>query len=79
MVEVPVVINRRTDDRKFHIDWGLNVGNIITLVLLLITLINYGGQIVTYLKSINAKTNIMWSHFDKSQLSKDELLKLGIQ
>lgn len=73
---VPIVINRRMGDNKFHIDWSLNITNIIALVVLLGTLMNYGSQAIYYLKSNAAKIDIMWNHFDKSILSKEELLRL---
>lgn len=77
-MNVPVVINRRNND-KFHIDWSLNVSSIIGIILFLLTIINYGNSAIGYLKSIDAKTNVMWSHFDKSQMTKDELVQLGIK
>lgn len=69
---VPVVINRRNDD-KFHIDWSLNITSIIGIIIFMITMIKYGNDVITYLGRIDSRTNIMWTHFDKNQLSKDEL------
>lgn len=68
------------DDRRkrFHIDWSLNITSIIAVLVLIITLIKYGNATIGYLKSIDARTNIMWAHFDKNQMTKDELIRLGI-
>lgn len=71
-MNVPVVINRRNND-KFHIDWSLNVTSIIGIIIFLFTMIKYGNDVISYLSRIDSRTNIMWTHFDKTQLSKDEL------
>lgn len=71
-MDVPVVINRRNND-KFHIDWSLNITSIIGIIIFLFTLIKYGNDVISYLARIDSRTNIMWTHFDKGQLSKEEL------
>lgn len=69
------------DERRkhFHIDWSLNITSIIAVLALIVTLVKYGNTVVGYLKSIDSRTNIMWSHFDKSALTKDELVQLGLR
>lgn len=71
-------LNIRDRRERFHIDWSLNITNIIAILALLFTLANYGRQVITYLKSIDSRTNIMWAHFDKSQLTREDLIKLGL-
>lgn len=66
--------DRRGD--KFHFDFTINITTILAVCGLIATMAHYGNAAVNYLKSIDAKTNIMWSHFDKGQLSKDELTTL---
>lgn len=70
------MIDRR---RSFNVDWTLNITSILAMGALIITLIKYGNDTVHYLKSIDAKTNIMWVHFDKSQMTKDDLIQLEIK
>ena len=49
--------------RHFGIDKSINIGNIVSAVALLITLINYGSQAITYLKDINNKVSVLWIQF----------------
>lgn len=73
-------INSKEERRKhFHIDWSLNISSIIGIIVFLITLVKYGNSTIGYLKSIDSRTNIMWVHFDKNQLTKDELIQLGLR
>ncbi len=65
--------------KHFHIDWSLNISSIIGIIIFLFTLVKYGNATIWYLRSIDSKTNIMWTHFDKSGLTKDELLQLGLR
>lgn len=71
-----MTIERR---HKFHVDWSLNITSIIGILVFLFTIVKYGNATVSYLRSIDAKTNIMWVHFDKTQMSKDELIQLGLK
>lgn len=70
------IIERRSN---FNIDWSLNITSLIAMTALIITLVKYGNAAVGYLKSIDAKTNIMWAHFDRSSMTKEELIQLGIK
>lgn len=70
------VIERRS---QFNIDWSLNITSLIAVAALIITLIKYGNEAMGYLKTIDAKTNIMWVHFDKTQMTNEELIRLGIK
>lgn len=68
----------RRDGSKFRFDWTFNITNIIAIVGIILTIAHYGSEALDYLKQIDSRTNIMWVHFDKSQLTKEELAKLGL-
>lgn len=56
------------DDRRgrgFRFDWTLNIGNIVSAILLLLTFMNYGSKVITYLSNVDSKVNIMWMQFAK--------------
>lgn len=65
-------------DNTFRFDWTFNITNIIAIVGIILTIAHYGSNALEYLKQIDSRTNIMWVHFDKSQLTKEELSKLGL-
>lgn len=44
----------------FHFDRTLNIGNIVGILVLVLTLANYSSQIIHYLKSVDNKVSIMW-------------------
>lgn len=48
---------------RFGIDKRLNVGNIVSAIALLITLVGYGSKIVTYLQAVDNKVTVMWQQF----------------
>lgn len=57
---------------RFGIDKSLNIGNIVSAIALLITLVGYGSKIVTYLQAVDNKVTVMWQQFiedhpDKAQ------------
>lgn len=77
-----MLIHNRISDESFlgfKFDWTLNITSVISILALLYTLTHFGTQIVNHLQSIDSKTNIMWTHFDKNQLTKEELLQLGVK
>jgi alcohol dehydrogenase YqhD (iron-dependent ADH family) len=51
---------------NFRFDYSINISNLIAVVLLLFTIINYGSQVISYLHNVNLKVNIMWAHFVKT-------------
>lgn len=55
-------------------DWTINLGNIVSFLLLVATLIRYGNSINSYLKDISLKTNIMWSEFIKTNPQANQYL-----
>lgn len=71
-------INYEERRKGFRFDWTLNVTSMISIIALIFTIAHYGSEVLNYLKQIDARTNIMWTHFDKSQMTKDELVKLGL-
>lgn len=77
MTALEVDHKKRRED-KVNFDYTINITNIIALVILIGTIISYGNQAVNYLKSINAKTNIMWTHFDKTNMTKEEQLTIEL-
>lgn len=48
----------------FHWDTSVNVGNVVSIVVLICTTINYGRKVLGYLTAINFRVNIMWRQFE---------------
>lgn len=48
---------------RFGIDKRLNIGNIVSAIALLATLIGYGSKIVGYLQAVDNKVTVMWTQF----------------
>jgi len=49
----------------FHFDWSINIGTVCAILMLIITIVNYGSKIVTYLQDMNYKVERMWLQFKK--------------
>jgi hypothetical protein len=75
-MDTTVESSRRRKQDRVHLDLSLNINTIIAVLALIFTMVRYGNEIVSHLKSIDSKTNIMWTHFDKSQLTKEEINSL---
>lgn len=81
MSEVPIIINYKDNrlvdsDRRanrFRIDWSLNITSILAILALIITMVRYGSMMVEGFKETQAKTTIMWNHFDKTQINQADL------
>lgn len=54
---------REHGGNRFGIDKSLNVANIVAAFMLLLTLMNYGSQIVHYLQAVDNKVTVMWQQF----------------
>jgi hypothetical protein len=50
----------------FHFDRTLNIGNIVGIIILILTLTKYSTDVIHYLKSVDNKVSIMWLEFSKT-------------
>jgi hypothetical protein len=51
--------------QHFSFDWSINVGTVTSVLLLLGTIVNYGRKVLSYLKTISFRVNVMWEQFEK--------------
>lgn len=71
------MIERRDHEERrlhFRFDRTVNISNVLSILILVATLIRYGNDVISYLKDINVKTNIMWSYFAKDHPEVNQLL-----
>lgn len=59
--------SENVERRKFHFDKSVNVGNLVAIILLIVSLITYLRGIYDATKDIQFKVNLMWTDYIKTR------------